>query len=106
MFLGAYKLNVNDIPEGQFATVRLRRSGKMELVFPSGIAFPVIQGCGIGFKQDVCVVETAEGSDGKMTSLGSVKERLICVPNFEDLLEKSYGSLLESLSLKNVKEGT
>lgn len=78
------------LPEGQIGTVRVRASGKCELVFPNGHVFDLSLGTPSGFHQEFVSVALDEANEkGEMRSLGPVSHKVIAVPNFETLLKNS-----------------
>lgn len=78
------------LPDGQIGRVRVRRSGKCELVFPNGHAFDLSLGTPSGFHQEFVSVRLDQtAKSGEMQSLGVVGHKVIAVPNFETLLKSS-----------------
>ena len=68
--------------------VRVRASGKCELVFPNGHVLDLSLGTPSGFHQEFVSVNLDEANaKGEMRSLSPVSHKVIAVPNFETLHE-------------------
>ncbi|KAK7475843.1 hypothetical protein BaRGS_00032893 [Batillaria attramentaria] len=79
-----------DFSEGYVGKLRVRRSGKTELVL-GNVVLDVSMGTPCGFLQDVVSIRTEE-EDPRMTVLGHLRHRMICTPNFESLLRSSLNT--------------
>ena len=83
-------ITLQKLPEGQIGKVRIRASGKCELVFPNGYVFNLSLGTPSGFHQEfVSVALNEQEKKGEMTSFGTVNHKLIAIPNIETLLKNS-----------------
>ncbi|XP_050391934.1 DNA-directed RNA polymerase III subunit RPC4 [Patella vulgata] len=76
---------LSDFSEGYIGKIQIRKSGKAELLL-GNVKLDVAIGTPSGFLQDVVSVKVADET-GHMAVLGQVKQRLICTPNFESLLD-------------------
>ncbi|XP_046352762.1 DNA-directed RNA polymerase III subunit RPC4-like [Haliotis rufescens] len=79
--------SLSDFSEGFIGKLQIRKSGRAELVL-GNVTLDVSVGTPCGFLQDLVSVRV-EGNSGHMTTLGHVRDRLICTPNFETLLKYS-----------------
>ncbi|GFN78518.1 polymerase (RNA) iii (DNA directed) polypeptide d, 44kda [Plakobranchus ocellatus] len=80
--LGACQLK--DCPEGFMGKLRLRKSGKVELVLGDNI-MEVLPGLDINFHQELVSVRT-NGSTGQMVALGPVDHKLVVTPDYNHLI--------------------
>ncbi|KAK7112153.1 DNA-directed RNA polymerase III subunit RPC4-like [Littorina saxatilis] len=78
------KCSLQDFSEGYLGKLRVRKSGKTELVL-GNIVLDVSMGVPSSFLQEVVSVRTDEGNR-QMTMLGHVKQKMIITPDFEALL--------------------
>nr|CAD7454378.1 unnamed protein product [Timema tahoe] len=80
---------LHTLPEGLLGKVQILKSGRVRILMGENVLY-VEKGTDISFKQDLVAVDLDEGTHGgKMISLGPVKARLICSPDWENMLEKS-----------------
>jgi len=77
-------LSLKDASEGYIGKLQILRSGKARLLM-GDVSLDVTMGTPCGFLQDVVAVHTEE-SRSEMICLGHVNHRLICTPDFEQLL--------------------
>ncbi|XP_020613394.1 DNA-directed RNA polymerase III subunit RPC4-like [Orbicella faveolata] len=78
------RLSLKDASEGYIGKLQILRSGKARLLM-GDVSLDVTMGTPCGFLQDVVAVHT-EDSRSEMICLGHVNHRLICTPDFEQLL--------------------
>ncbi|XP_071505799.1 DNA-directed RNA polymerase III subunit RPC4-like [Diadema antillarum] len=79
---------LKDLPEGFLGKLQVLKSGKTRLVLTNGVTLDVTMGTPCGFLQDLVSVRIRDGEDetSEMLTLGHIKHRIICTPNFESLL--------------------
>ncbi|XP_063845811.1 DNA-directed RNA polymerase III subunit RPC4-like [Scylla paramamosain] len=79
---------LNTLPEGKIGTVKVYKSGKVEL-WLGNHKLSVSKGTQVGFLQDVVNVDVdQEAKTGAMTVLGHVGHRLVCTPDLEELVRQ------------------
>ncbi|KAK3611051.1 hypothetical protein CHS0354_000367 [Potamilus streckersoni] len=71
--------------EGPVGKLVIRKSGRTQLILGNTV-LDVSMGTPCGFLQDLASVRVHEAS-GEMIVLGHIKHRLLCVPDFENLLQ-------------------
>ncbi|CAH1793901.1 unnamed protein product, partial [Owenia fusiformis] len=81
------KCTLNDISEGYIGKLQVLKSGKTRLLL-GNVNLDVSMGTPCGFLQDLVSVQIA-GETGDMCSLGNIKHRLVCLPDFESLLTQT-----------------
>lgn len=79
------KCRLSDLSEGKIGKLQVLSSGKMRLVL-GDIMFDVSRGAPCGFLQELVCVDTDGPGDGRMVCLGPVTEKLVVVPNIDNLL--------------------
>ncbi|KAK4309565.1 hypothetical protein Pmani_018827 [Petrolisthes manimaculis] len=80
---------LNTLPEGRIGTLKIYKSGKVELWFGDH-KLTVDKGTQVGFLQDVASVDVdEENKTGDMTVLGHVRHRLVCTPDLETLVKQT-----------------
>ncbi|XP_060795553.1 DNA-directed RNA polymerase III subunit RPC4 [Neoarius graeffei] len=77
---------LSDFTEGCIGKMRVRKSGKVQLVI-GDITMDVSEGAAFSFLQQLVCVRLTEGLTGDMTVLGDVRHKLVCSPDFEALLK-------------------
>ena len=80
---GDSKVTLNRLSEGYLGKLQLRKSGKVQL-WINDVLFDVDIGTQVGFLQELYSVDT-NGSQGNMTNLGRVRNRVIAMPAWEEL---------------------
>eukprot|EP00049_Salpingoeca_infusionum_P005330 m.90982 g.90982 ORF g.90982 m.90982 type:complete len:327 (+) comp12935_c0_seq5:178-1158(+) len=75
--------SIADIPEGAIGSLRVRRSGKVEMCI-GDVVFDVTQGVPTNFLQDVVVVDT-ESSEPHIATLGSLQQKFVVSPTLDAL---------------------
>ena len=75
------------IHEGRIGKLRIHRSGKVSLVL-GAVSLEVSLGTPCGFLQEVVCIRPSP-PDCKVTSVGHVSTRLVCTPDFENILQHS-----------------
>ncbi|CAB3999775.1 DNA-directed RNA polymerase III subunit RPC4, partial [Paramuricea clavata] len=78
-------LKLQDISEGYIGKIQVHKSGKTKLIL-GGVALDVSMGTPCNFLQDIVSIHPEEESRSMMT-LCHVKQRLVCTPDFEELLK-------------------
>lgn len=73
-----------DVHEGRIGKLRIHRSGKVSLVL-GAVSLDVSLGTPCGFLQEVACIRPSP-PDCKVTSVGHVSTRLVCTPDFENVL--------------------
>ncbi|XP_046860578.1 DNA-directed RNA polymerase III subunit RPC4-like [Xenia sp. Carnegie-2017] len=77
-------LRLEDIPEGYIGKIRVHKSGRVRFVMDN-ISLDVSVGTPCNFLQKLVSVRPEKGT---MTTLHRIKQRLVCTPDFEDLLTR------------------
>nr|XP_020446274.1 DNA-directed RNA polymerase III subunit RPC4 [Monopterus albus] len=77
--------NLKDLREGLIGKMLVRKSGRVQLILGQ-VTLDVSLGTTCAFLQELVSVGT-EGRTGDLTVLGNVKEKMVCSPDFEALLE-------------------
>ncbi|XP_015202548.2 DNA-directed RNA polymerase III subunit RPC4 [Lepisosteus oculatus] len=77
---------LSDFSEGHIGKLRIRKSGKVQLVLGEVIT-DISEGAAFSFLQQLVSVRLSEGLTGDMTVLGNVRHKLVCSPDFEELLK-------------------
>ncbi|XP_030828740.1 DNA-directed RNA polymerase III subunit RPC4 isoform X2 [Strongylocentrotus purpuratus] len=79
---------LKDLPEGFLGKLQILKSGKTRLVLTNGVTLDVSMGTPSGFLQDLVSIHIREGGEemSEMLTLGHIKHRVICTPDFESLL--------------------
>jgi len=110
------KCVLNDLPEGRLGTIRIRKSGKTQLVLGgSGTHMNLDLGTQVGFLQDVVSVEVpppvAEGAEQApppppphMTVIGHLKHRLVMAPDWTKLFSSEMNSAERETSSSSDEE--
>ncbi|XP_028399827.1 DNA-directed RNA polymerase III subunit RPC4-like [Dendronephthya gigantea] len=80
-------LKLQDISEGYIGKIQVLKSGKTRLIL-GGVALDVSMGTPCNFLQDIVSIHPEEESRSMMT-LCHVKQRLVCTPDFEELLKQN-----------------
>ncbi|ELU12039.1 hypothetical protein CAPTEDRAFT_219764 [Capitella teleta] len=81
------KCSLGDFQEGLIGKLRVHRSGRTTLQLGS-VSLDVSMGTPASFLQEVVSVY-AEAEEGNMTVLGHTEHKLLCVPDFESLLDNA-----------------
>ncbi|KAG0712186.1 DNA-directed RNA polymerase III subunit RPC4 [Chionoecetes opilio] len=85
---GPQYCTVNTLPEGKIGTIKVYKSGKVEL-WLGNHKLAVNKGTQVGFLQDVVNVDVdQEAKTGALTVLGHVGHRLVCTPDLEELVKQ------------------
>ncbi|XP_076450359.1 DNA-directed RNA polymerase III subunit RPC4-like [Babylonia areolata] len=84
---GPPKSSLRCFAEGYLGKLRIRKSGKVELVLGDQV-LKVFKGVPTSFLQEVVSVRTDE-EDKRMTMLGHVQQKLIVAPDFKSLIQKA-----------------
>ncbi|XP_071806427.1 DNA-directed RNA polymerase III subunit RPC4-like isoform X1 [Asterias amurensis] len=83
------KCTLQSLPEGYLGKMQVLKSGKTRLVL-GNVTLDVATGTQCGFLQDVMSLRLDDDErSGEMIRLGHVKNRIVCTPNFESLLQLS-----------------
>ncbi|XP_023656961.1 DNA-directed RNA polymerase III subunit RPC4 [Paramormyrops kingsleyae] len=77
--------SLKDLHEGLVGRLLVRKSGRVQLIL-GHITLDLALGTPCSFLQELVAVTTGEGRTGDMTVLGHIKHKLVCSPDFEDLL--------------------
>ncbi|XP_048834428.1 DNA-directed RNA polymerase III subunit RPC4 [Brienomyrus brachyistius] len=77
--------SLKDLREGLVGRLLVRKSGRVQLIL-GHITLDLALGTPCSFLQELVAVTTGEGRTGDMTVLGHIKHKLVCSPDFEDLL--------------------
>ncbi|KAG8234096.1 hypothetical protein J437_LFUL014846 [Ladona fulva] len=78
---------LNTLPEGHLGTLRVRASGKAEIVLNGGYSLVVNPATQVGFLQELVSVDLNEAkSGGRMLVLGPVCSTLNCTPDLETMI--------------------
>ena len=77
------KVTLNLLSEGYLGKLQLRKSGKVQL-WINDVLFDVDIGTQVGFLQELYSVDS-NGSQGNMTNLGRVRNRVIAMPAWQEL---------------------
>ncbi|CAG0891133.1 unnamed protein product [Darwinula stevensoni] len=81
------RCTLKDLPEGQLGVLKVRKSGKADLVL-QGHILHVEMGTQVGFLQDLAAVTLSEDEkSGDMNTLSRVRHRLVLAPDWESLLQ-------------------
>ncbi|KAK3768483.1 hypothetical protein RRG08_060845 [Elysia crispata] len=78
---------LKDCPEGFMGKLRVRKSGKVELVLGENI-LEVLPGLPVNFHQELVSIRT-EDSSGQMVALGSVDHKLVVTPDYNYLISQA-----------------
>ena len=87
------KVTLNLLSEGYLGKLQLRKSGKVQL-WINDVLFDVDIGTQVGFLQELYSVDT-NGSQGNMTNLGRVRNRVITMPAWQELFAATAASTME-----------
>uniref|UniRef100_A0A3B5MP12 Uncharacterized protein n=1 Tax=Xiphophorus couchianus TaxID=32473 RepID=A0A3B5MP12_9TELE len=77
--------NLKDLREGVVGKMLVRKSGRVQLILGQ-VTLDVSLGTSCSFLQELVSVQTAEKT-GNLTVLGNVRNKMVCSPDFESLLE-------------------
>jgi len=77
-----FKSNLTNIPPGELGTLRIRKSGKMELKIGE-IIYEIQEGTKANFEEELMLVLPQEG---KCIHLGNINRHYLCLPDFDKLL--------------------
>ncbi|XP_067933772.1 DNA-directed RNA polymerase III subunit RPC4-like [Watersipora subatra] len=80
------RCKLTDLSEGKIGKLQILKSGKTRLVL-GDVIFDVSRGAPCGFLQELVYVNNEAQNEGHMACLGAVKEKLVIVPNIENLLK-------------------
>ncbi|GFS20782.1 polymerase (RNA) III (DNA directed) polypeptide D, 44kDa [Elysia marginata] len=78
---------LKDCPEGFMGKLRLRRSGKVELVLGDNV-LEVLPGLSVNFHQELVSVRTDE-CQGQMVALGPVDHKFVVTPDYNYLISQA-----------------
>ncbi|KAM9393800.1 DNA-directed RNA polymerase III subunit RPC4 isoform 2-T2 [Pholidichthys leucotaenia] len=79
--------NLKDLREGHMGKMLVRKSGRVQLVLGQ-VTLDVSLGTSCSFLQELVSVNM-EGKTGNLTVLGNVKQKMVCSPDFEALLQRT-----------------
>ncbi|XP_072050316.1 DNA-directed RNA polymerase III subunit RPC4-like [Amphiura filiformis] len=77
---------LKDLPEGYLGKLQVMKSGKTRLVL-GNVKLDVSMGSPCGFLQDLVSVKLGGDKGGELITLGHVNHRVVCTPDFEQLLQ-------------------
>ncbi|KAM9558182.1 DNA-directed RNA polymerase III subunit RPC4 isoform 1-T1 [Salvelinus alpinus] len=78
---------LSEFTEGFLGKLQIRKSGKVQLVL-GDITMDVSEGAAFSFLQQLVSVRLSEGLTGDMSILGNIKNKLVCSPDFQALLQE------------------